>query len=70
MLRSKGDYMKAVKAMDDRVKEMDSAIPMGVSKALFDLGVDPSMYVMVYWKTGNHEVVNIAAHWAILENNK
>ncbi len=69
-MRSKGDYMRAAKEMDSRIKEMDSAIPMGVANALFDLGVDPSMYVMVYWKTRKPEVVNIAAHWAVLENNK
>jgi len=69
-LRSKGDYMSAVKDMDSRIKEMDSAIPLGVSKALHDLGIDASMMVMVYWKNGKQEVVNIGAHWAILENNK
>jgi len=69
-LRSKGDFMKAVSSMDNRVKEIDSAIPVSISKALLELSIDPNMHVMVYWKTGNHEVVNIAAHWAMLINNK
>lgn len=70
MLRSKGDYMRAVKELDHRIKEMDSAIPIGISKALYDLGIDPSMMVMVYWISGKQEIVNIASHWAVLNNNK
>ncbi|RLF44399.1 MAG: hypothetical protein DRN17_04545 [Thermoplasmata archaeon] len=70
MLRSKGDYMKAAKEMDSRIKEMDSAIPIGISKHLYDLGIDPSMMVMVYWTSGKQEVVNIVAHWALLTNSK
>ena len=68
--KSKGDYMSLVKEMDERIRVMDSAIPIGVSKELFTLGIDPSMMVMVYWRSGKQEVVNIAAHWAYLENNK
>lgn len=69
-LRNKGDYMRAVKEMDPRVKEIDSAVPMQTSSVLESLGVDRSMMVMMYWKNGRQEIVNIAAHWAILNNNQ
>lgn len=69
-LRNKGDYMRAVKEMDPRVKEIDSAVPMQTSSVLQSLGVDRSMMVMMYWKNGRQEIVNIAAHWAILNNNQ
>ncbi len=68
--KSKNDYMTLVEEMDPRIRVMDTAIPLGISKELYDLGIDPSMMVMVYWHSGKQEVVNIAAHWAYLENNK
>lgn len=69
-LRSKGDYMIAVQNLDSRIKEIDSAIPAEIAKELRKLSINPAMMVMVYWKNGTQEIVNIAAHWAILANNK
>lgn len=68
--KTKGDYMSLVEEIDPRVRVMDSAIPLKVSEELYALGIDSSMMVMVYWVSGKQEVVNIAAHWAYLENNK
>lgn len=68
--KSKGDYMYLVRTMDPRVKEMDSAIPLEAANELRALGVSPSDFVMMYWKNGTVELLNIVAHWAILTNNK
>ncbi len=68
--QSKGDYMRAVQEMDSRIKEIDSAIPAQMSRVSRETGINPTMLVMVYWKDGGQEVINIAAHWAILINNK
>lgn len=66
----KGDYMKAVKAMDPRIKEMDSAIPLAVSQELSKLNIDYSMMVMAYWKNGEQEILDIAKHYCLLDKNK
>ena len=69
-LNCKGDYMSSVKEMDNRIKEIDSAIPSETSKYLREVGLDTSMLVTCYWNNGTCEIINIAAHWAILINNK
>ena len=68
--KSKGDYMYLVKKMDPRIKEMDSAIPLEVAIRLREMGLLTSDFVMMYWKNGEIELVNILAHWAVLTNSK
>ena len=63
---NKGDFMRACTNMDNRIKELDSAIPMQLGKAIRDLGIDSSMFVMCYWKNGEIECLNICEHWAKL----
>ena len=70
--KNKGDYMYLARVLDDgiNIKEIDAAIPLVSSSKMRDLGVDPSNYVMMYWKNGKQELVNIVAHWAVLKNSK
>lgn len=69
-IQSKGDYMDAVKLMDPRVREIDSAIPLELATELMRLGVDARMMVSVYWANGSQEFLNIAELHSQLENNK
>ena len=69
--KSKGDYMYLARVLDDgiNIKEMDAAIPLSASNEMRSIGIDPSDYVMMYWKDGKQELVNIVAHWAVLKNS-
>ena len=67
---NKGDYMFLSAILDDEIKEIDAAIPMESSNEMRRIGVSPNDYVMIYWKDGRSELVNIVAHWAIFENRK
>ncbi len=67
--KTKGDYMFLVKHMDHKIKEMDSAIPLNVANELKALGLTTSDFVIVYWRDGGEELLNIVAHWAVLINN-
>lgn len=63
---SKGDLIKKVLKLDDRIKTIDSAIPYDVQKSLIDLGIKADMYVTVYYGNNFVETVNIIEHLTIL----
>ena len=69
--KNKGDYMFLSRVLDDgiNIKEMDAAIPLQASNEMRAIGINPSNYVMMYWKDGKQELVNIVAHWAVLKNS-
>jgi hypothetical protein len=69
-LRSKGDFMREVVRMDNRIKEIDSAIPLEIANAMRNIGVPTKMCVTIYWHSGNQEVLDVSAHWAELINNQ
>ena len=66
-LRTKGDFMQYCLLHDSRIKEIDSAYPMSITKTLIELGMNNTQnYVMCYWKNGSIELLNIIEHATIL----
>lgn len=69
-LRSKGDFMDFCLNNDNRIKELDSAIPMNLAKQLRDLDLDTSSFAFCYWKNGEIDLLNVVEHSTKLFINK
>ena len=65
----KGELINFCLKYDKRLKEIDSAMPLVISKELNNLGLDRSMMVTAYWKNGNIEILNILQHYIFIRKS-
>ncbi len=65
----KGDLINFCLKYDKRLKEIDSAMPLVISKELNNLGLDRSLMVTAYWKNGNIEILNILQHYITIRKS-
>lgn len=54
---------------DKRLKEIDSAIPLIITKELSNFGLDRSFMVTAYWKNGEIEILNILQHFITIKKS-
>lgn len=65
----KGELINFCLKYDKRLKEIDSTMPLVISKELNNLGLDRSMMVTAYWKNGNIEILNILQHYIFIRKS-
>ena len=65
----KGEMIDFCLKNDKRLKEIDSAIPLVISKELSDFGLDRSFMVTAYWKNGGIEILNILQHFITIKKS-
>ena len=65
----KGELINFCLKNDKRIREIDSAIPLVISKELAEFGLDRSFMVTAYWKNGEIEILNILQHYIFVKNS-
>ena len=66
---NKGELINFCLKNDKRIREIDSAIPLVISKELNEFGLDRSFMVTAYWKNGEIEILNILQHYIFVKNS-
>lgn len=65
----KGEMIDFCLKNDKRLKEIDSAIPLVITKELANFGLDRSFMVTAYWKNGEIEILNILQHFITIKKS-
>ena len=65
----KGEMIEFCLKNDKRLKEIDSAIPLVITKELSNFGLDRSYMVTAYWKNGEIEILNILQHFITIKKS-
>lgn len=65
----KGEMIDFCLKNDKKLKEIDCAIPLVISKELSNFGLDRSYMVTAYWKNGEIEILNILQHFITIKKS-